>query len=161
MIRSAKPKRLRGGTVQAMNTSGKQKSYSRKWIMVVARKQKTRNKFRVTTRGRILVVKRVVGSGAAFLAEQWDETQILKALLCISWCHIYISKTYHSDKCRQIFNADGKKPMSSLKDIHIWSIHPNSQSLLKRDHWGIFLVLTNNYWMFSSSCSQASQSAFD
>lgn len=38
--------------------------------MVVARKQKTRNKFRVTTRGRILVVKRVVGSGAAFLAEQ-------------------------------------------------------------------------------------------
>lgn len=61
---------------------------------------------------------------------------------------IYTSKTYHSDKCRQIFNKDGKRLMSSLKHIHIWSIHPKAYSLLKKDHWN-FLLFTNNYWMFS------------
>lgn len=61
---------------------------------------------------------------------------------------IYISQTYHSDKCRQIFNKDGKRPMSSLKDIRIWSIRPKAYCLLIKDHWDIFLVLTNNYRIF-------------
>lgn len=135
---SANPKRLRGDTVQAVNTSGKQNSYSRKWTPVVARKQKTRNKFWLATRGRLLVIKRAVSSGAALLAEQWDETQTLKALLYTSWCHIYISKTYHSGKCRQIFNIDGKKPMSSLKDIRIWSIHPKSFRVFSKKITGLF-----------------------
>lgn len=62
--------------------------------------------------------------------------------------NIFISKTYRSDPCRQIFNTDGKSSMSNLKNIHIRSIYPKASTFLKKDHWDVFLVLTNNYWIF-------------
>lgn len=48
---------------------------------VVAKTQKTRNKFHAAARGRLLVIKRAVSSGAASSSEQRDQTQTLKALL--------------------------------------------------------------------------------